>query len=137
MNFDSRSRTLLFWGKAFSVAYFSLVVMLQAGCSKTSTTSNSVTAAAAAISGAQEKLALLAAAPGGDVSRDNAFDWNGSGILSDPRNSGEPGCEYNVSVNPKTRIQIDFTETAARCNGSAVNVFGKIKHTMQVICAIS
>jgi len=64
--------------------------------------------------------------------------WDGTvDGMSDPRNSGEANCQYTGSVNPKIRMQIELTQSARRCNTSAVNVFGKIQDRLHITCAIS
>jgi hypothetical protein len=65
--------------------------------------------------------------------------WDGPAVegLSDPRNSGEPTCPYSGNINVKTRMQLEFTDSAKRCNGSDVNVFGKLNSKLSIVCAIS
>ena len=129
------------------VAVVCLSFIAGVGCSKSTTPAAGGTTASAAVtaitdaSAAVNKLAtpaggaasLAAARSAGFLS--NLTDWSASNLVSDPRNSGG-SCTYSSS-SIQTRMQVEFTEGATRCNGSSVNVFGKIKDRLNTVCQIA
>src|SRR5262245_35615625 len=83
--------------------------------------------------------------PGGQVNTgkmnirtamDPGDEWSGTAELADPRQDGEANCQYVDPITPQEFIKIDFTPEAERCNGSDVNVFGRIRSSMSHICGI-
>src|SRR5258708_831117 len=81
-------------------------------------------------------------APGGAVTTSGKLraltasdEWSSTAELSDPRNSGG-SCEFSTPITPQAFMQIDFTESATRCNGSDVNVFGRLRSALDIACIL-
>jgi hypothetical protein len=123
----------------------------QLSCSKSDSTAAapSATAGGAAFSAVNSTLSKIATPPGGVVANglvvnsaenssddihvfSNATDWT-TGLLSDPRNSGGT-CSLTSPVSPKTFMGVELTESAVRCNGSDVNVFGRVHSALSLAC---
>jgi hypothetical protein len=69
-----------------------------------------------------------------------AFDttWDDISILgvNDPRDSGDCEGGPTGSTTVKEFMGLQFSENAARCNGSSINIFGRIKGSFGIACAI-
>jgi len=66
--------------------------------------------------------------------------WDTIGALSmgHPKYDGTGACSaYNVNVNLKDWMGYQFDENAERCNTSSINIFGRVKQSLGIFCAIS
>lgn len=137
-----------------------LIVMTLSACAKStssdSAATSSSTAAVTAVALLQSKVASLAVPIAGSslaslAKRGEAgfhakslttptsytvSDYNAdSRFISDSRDSGG-SCAYNTFIGLKTRMGLEFNETATRCNGSTLNMFGKVKYLLQNACLL-
>src|SRR5262249_51353247 len=118
-------------------------LLFACGGDSTNNTTNTAGTAMKEMNAALDNISNLS--PGGQVTNGKlngrvlstaSDEWSGTGELSDPRQSGELDCPYTDQITPQRFIQIDFTADATRCNGSDVNVFGRVRSAMSHICGI-
>jgi hypothetical protein len=127
-----------------------MMLILSSGltaCSKSdpaaSATSGAAVTAFKNLTSTMNKLAVTSAA--GAASGRLGFNqiFSGSSLASwttasmgDPRNSGG-SCQYTSSISPQDFMKIDTNKNSVRCNGSSVNVFGRIQTAFSVACAFA
>jgi hypothetical protein len=137
--------------KLMMSAGFSVAAFLIAGCagSTSPVAGSSLTAGASAIRTMQTKMndvgnllvnpasfTMTEATEDAPITVQSAFgsNWSGTAVMSDPRADGS-GC-HSSPVTFKDWMGYEFDESAVRCNGSAINVFGRVKNVIGIACIV-
>lgn len=134
-----------------SILYFAVLSTLAFGCSNSSTTNNAVTYSAGgtafksvntSLSGAEGLISqnvATASVPGADygiLAGGLTAKWDVATSYPNPKynNSECPTTTEPSNITLKKYMGTQFDDAQVRCNGSAINIFGRLNNAAGILC---